>query len=188
MWVLVVVNVWRMRPINNLRADCVHMTIWEVAAFPVSAFDRLKDNSTCLANWIGALVALQRKKREMNPSSLPLSPPLSSSPSHFFTPPWEILRSEWWAGNSFYFMFKVSVGCWPEADKSTLVQSKDHYHLWTVLPIPIFHQSIGKVIFWRRRGEGQVSRLLKLLMARIVWRTPLGQHHERDLKRNLQHD
>lgn len=77
-----------MRPINNLSADCDHMTIWEVTAFPVSAFDRLKDNSTCLANWIGALVALQRKKKEGDEpfSASSLSPSiffyLSLSPHH----------------------------------------------------------------------------------------------------------
>lgn len=50
-----------MRPINNLSADYDHMTICEVTAYPVRAFGRIKDNSTCLANWIGALVMLQKK-------------------------------------------------------------------------------------------------------------------------------
>lgn len=51
-----------MRPMNNFGADYEHLTIREVTAFPVSAFDRLRDNSTGLANWIGALVAPLRKK------------------------------------------------------------------------------------------------------------------------------
>lgn len=108
-------------------------------------------------DWSSGGFAKKKKERWILPHFLSLSLPLSSSPSHVFSPPWDILRSEWWADNSFYFMFQVNVGGWPEADKSTLVQRKDQYHLWTVLPLLIFHQSIGKVIFWRRTSEQAIE-------------------------------
>ena len=185
MWVHVL-NVWRMRPINNWSAVGDHMTVWEVTAFPVSTFDRLRDNSTCLANWIGALVALQRGKKKMNPSLPPSYPPLYLFLPLTFTTRFREFKevsNELVMANSFYFMFESQSGR-PAAE---LIN-----HHWCRLKniitykqsssLPFFHESTGKVIFWRRRGEGQESRLLKLLTARQRLKDTTGSTEKNNIK------